>query len=169
LRGVIAPPLPGGKIHPFTPCELARSRPAERPSYRPIRLGVGLFNAQFLFTDLRLRPALACREVSAFFGQPAKCDVAHTSLLIGPASLPIVDSTAYAVRSTFLLILSPAPRGAFLRRPWNRSPRLELLCYGGTSRDFRKYAMIGVSPAPALGRGFSSRRNPFPALRIVES
>ena len=24
----------------------------------------------------------------------------------------------------------------------------ELLCYEGTSRDFREYAMIGVSPAP---------------------
>jgi hypothetical protein len=31
-------PLPGGgKIHPFTPRELARSRPAERPCDRPIR------------------------------------------------------------------------------------------------------------------------------------
>jgi hypothetical protein len=28
-------PVPGGRIHPSTPCELAGNRPVERPSYRP--------------------------------------------------------------------------------------------------------------------------------------
>jgi hypothetical protein len=61
-----------------------------------------------------------CAEAGAFFGRPAKCEVAHTSLLIGRGSLLFVES--YRIRGAVVRrssYFSPAQAGLFCARPGN--------------------------------------------------
>src|SRR5215510_9295445 len=66
-----------------------RPPPAKR---RPGRPAPAIGPGTGTFSDINAVPF-----AESFFGQPAKCDVAHTSLLIGRSTLLFVDSTANAV------------------------------------------------------------------------
>src|SRR5262245_57986348 len=95
------------------------------------------------------RPGFTLRGTPSFFGQLAKCEVAHTSLLIGRSTLPFVDDRKCS-RSTFLRNC-PAHAGPFC------AARIILLRLPGRGLGHNarlgmaRHALRGLSPSNAKG------------------
>jgi hypothetical protein len=98
-----------------------------------------------------------CAEAGAFFGRPAKCGVAHTSLLIGRGSLLFVES--YRIRGAVVRrssYFSPAQAGLFCARPGNaKGPVIR----DGAFRTFLRWRGMLCDPADFLN---SSRSHLVP-------
>jgi hypothetical protein len=77
------------------------------------------FRPQVLMSNFSFLASIAI-NAGAFFGQPAKCEVAHTSLLIGRASLLFVDWDRICGRFDVPpKHFSPAHARLFCARPGN--------------------------------------------------
>jgi hypothetical protein len=119
----------GGSIHPSTPCELARSRPAERPSCRPIRPTRGAISRPFptkrgaspcwlsksarseALSDGGLVNKLAGAAFNADIGVKLPADVALQPVPPDLANnVPQTKGYYYAVTQDRVLLVSPENR-----------------------------------------------------------